>query len=90
MWQFQVFKAYAKKQSGYTIKILRTNKGIEHIIYDDFLKKKKSMVWVLIDYKIHLATKTNCKVERKKKKREQNNDEWGKVYVSFKRITFVF
>lgn len=41
MWQFQVFKAYAKKQSGYTIKILRTNKGIEHIIYDDFLKKKK-------------------------------------------------
>ena len=37
------FKAYAKKQSGYTIKILRTNKGIEHIIYDDFLKKKR--VW---------------------------------------------
>ena len=48
------------------------------------------MVWVLIDYKIQPATKTNCKVERKKKKREQNNDEWGKVYVSFKRITFVF
>lgn len=38
---FKICKAYVKRQSGHTIKILRTNKGTEYTICGDFLKKKK-------------------------------------------------
>ncbi|PRQ23286.1 putative RNA-directed DNA polymerase [Rosa chinensis] len=36
---FKVFKAYIEKQSGRKIKVLRTDRGQEYIVCDDFLKK---------------------------------------------------
>ena len=39
----QFLKLMWKKQSGHTINILRTNRGIDYIICDD-LKKKKCFI----------------------------------------------
>lgn len=38
---FKICKAYVKRQSGHTIKILRTNRGTKYTICGDFLRKKK-------------------------------------------------
>ena len=36
---FKICKAYVKRQSRHTNKILRTNRGTKYTICDDFLKK---------------------------------------------------
>ena len=39
--KFKSFKVYVQKQSGWFIKILRTDRGTEFTVYDDFLEKHK-------------------------------------------------
>lgn len=36
---FKIFKAYVEKQSGEKVKVLRTDRGQEYIVCDDFLQK---------------------------------------------------
>ncbi|KAL3508850.1 hypothetical protein ACH5RR_028251 [Cinchona calisaya] len=60
---FKKFKYYLEKQSGYFIKILRTDWGTEFLLCDDFLKKYGFKHQLTVRY----TPQQNSVVERKKR-----------------------